>query len=215
MARAATGRSVARIPEPEAARPRCGLLRGPCRPAACPRRPSPASRACPAIPPRGSAVACDRRPRSYRNQLLYLARGLPESLNFLFRDWGREIPQLAIRREIQVAGPNRVGEMAGDLDEVLGRFEDRAPAIDNPCDQPLVPVRAERLDVGLDQVNANRVDRQLQQLIDMPPSVAEVDVERQRRLQVTMQDLQRVRQRRPILARDARIAQPRILEVNE
>src|SRR5712671_6971627 len=138
MARAATGRSVARIPEPEAARPRCGLLRGPCRPAACP-----------AIPPRGSAVACDRRPRSYRNQLLYLAGGLPESLNFLFRDCGREIPQLAIRREIQVAGPNRVGEMAGDLDEVLGRFEDRAPAIDNPCDQPLVPVRAERLDVGL------------------------------------------------------------------
>src|SRR6266851_1407902 len=169
MARAATGRSVARIPEPGAARPRCGLLRGPCRPAACPRRPSPASRACPAIPPRGSAVACDRRPRSYRNQLLYLARRLPESLNFLFRDCGREI---------QVAGPNRVGEMAGDLDEVLGRFEDRAPAIDNPCDQPLVPVRAERLDVGLDQVNANRVDRQLQQLIDMPPGVAKVDVER-------------------------------------
>src|SRR6266851_7838408 len=198
MARAATARSVDRIPEPGAARPRCGLLRGPCRPAACPRRPSPASRACPAIPPRGSAVACDRRPRSYRNQLLYLARGLPESLNFLFCDWGREIPQLAIRREIQVVGPNRLGEMAGDLDEVLGRLENRAPAIHNPGDQPLVPARAERLEVGLDQVHPNRVDRKVQELIDMRPGVPKVDVERERRLQVTMQDLQRVRQGRPI-----------------
>src|SRR6266576_689913 len=150
MARGAADRANARTREPGAARPSCALPRGPWRPAACRHTPSRASRACRASLPRGSAMACGRRLPSYRHQLLNLARGLPETLHLLLGDDGREIPKLAIRREIEAAGRNRVGEMARDIDEVLLRFEDRAPPIDNARNQPLVPTRAERLDVGLD-----------------------------------------------------------------
>src|SRR6266487_2517011 len=147
-------------------------------------------------------MACARRPRSYRHQLLYLARRLPQALHLLLGDDSRKISQLAIRREIEIAGPYRVGEVARDVDEVLRRFEDRTPAIDNAGDQPLVPARSERLDVGLDQVHADRVHGKLLQLVEMWRGVAEIDMEGHRRLQVTMEDRQGITERRPIVARD-------------
>src|SRR6266568_3699867 len=101
--------------------------------------------------------------------------------------------------------------MARELDEGRRRFEDRAPPIDNASDQPLVPSRPERLYVGLDQVHPDGVHGKLLQLVEMWRGVAEIDVECQRRLQVTMEDRQGVAERRPILARDADVAQPGIL----
>src|SRR5438045_8244608 len=214
MARGAADRADGRTREPGAARPSCALPRGPWRPAACRHTPSRASRAYRVSPPRGSATAVGRRRPSYRHQLLNLARGLAETLHLLLGDDGREIAQLAVRREIQAAGRNRVGEMARDVDEVLRRFEDRAPPIDNAGNEPLVPTRAERLDVGLDQIHADGVHGKLLQLVEVWRGVAEIDVERQCHLQVTVEDLEGIAERRPILARDADVTQPGILQVD-
>src|SRR5207244_7819214 len=70
---------------------------------------------------------------------------LPEALHLLLGDDGRQIPQLAIRGKIQVTGTNHVSKVARDVNEGLWRFEDRAPAIDNAGDQPLVDRKSTRL----------------------------------------------------------------------
>src|SRR6202011_5800883 len=92
--------------------------------------------------------------------------------------------------------------------------EHRTPAIDDTGNQPFIPVGTQRVDVSLYQVDADGVNRKAEQLVDVGPGVAEVDVEGQRRVEVAVQDLERLFQWHPVFPGDADVAEPGIFQVD-
>src|SRR5207245_487017 len=139
------------------------------------RRPWPATPACRASRSRGSAVACDRGPRSYRYQLLRLAGNLAEPAHLLLGDAGWQVLQFAIRRKVEVERLHRVGNVPGQLDGRVQRLHHGAPPVEASDQETLAgPVLPERRDVGLHQVDPDAGDLQIHQPFEMRAGIAEI-----------------------------------------